>query len=147
MQGWGTWNLFGCWGYNWTETDVRGMADALVASGMKDAGYQYVNLDGGWLGSRTEDGTPVPNPAMFPSGMPALVDYVHAKGLKFGIYRDRHEGLGFEAADARQYAAWECDYVKNDGYGNSTQQYSHGMTATEVAPGCKVVCTPLCMFP
>eukprot|EP01045_Picozoa_sp_COSAG04_P018893 COSAG04_NODE_1786_length_5583_cov_2.997082_6_plen_119_part_00 len=44
VAGWGTWNLFGCWGYNWTEVDVRGMADALVSSGMKDAGYEYINL-------------------------------------------------------------------------------------------------------
>ena len=51
---------------------------------------------------------------------------------KFGIYRDRHEGLGHEEADAKQYAEWKCDYVKNDGYGNSTPAYSHGMTATEV---------------
>ena len=44
VAGWGTWNLFGCWGYNWTEVDVRGMADALVSSGMKDAGYEYINI-------------------------------------------------------------------------------------------------------
>jgi alpha-galactosidase len=131
-QGWGTWNLFGCWGYNWTEVDVRQMADAIVKSGMKDAGYSYVNLDGGWMGSREEDGTPIPNPTMFPSGMAALAQYVHSKGLRFGIYRDRHEGLGHEVADAKQFAKWECDYVKNDGYGNSTEAYSNGMTATEV---------------
>jgi alpha-galactosidase len=57
---------------------------------------------------------------------------VHSKGLKFGIYRDRHEGLGHEEADAKQYAAWKCDYVKNDGYGNSSQAYSGGLTATQV---------------
>ena len=163
-MGWGTWNLFGCWGYNWTENDVRGMADAMVSSGMKDAGYSYINLDGGWLGARdNESGAPYPNPAMFPSGMPALVDYVHSKGLKFGIYRDRHEGLGHEAVDAKQYAKWkvrmlvvvvvllllalllllllltsllfyhvQVDYLKNDGYGNSTASYSSGKTATQV---------------
>eukprot|EP01044_Picomonas_judraskeda_P006362 COSAG03_NODE_631_length_6620_cov_2.507898_2_plen_360_part_00 len=131
-MGWGTWNLFGCWGYNWTEVDIRQMADAMVSTGMKDAGYEYLNLDGGWLGGREEDGTPIANPSMFPSGMGALAAYVHSRGLKFGIYRDRHEGLGHEEADAKQYAKWQCDYVKNDGYGNSTEAYSHGMTATEV---------------
>ena len=114
------------------QVDVRQMADAMVASGMKDAGYNYVNLDGGWLGGREEDGTPIPNPSMFPSGMAALAQYVHSKGLRFGIYRDRHEGLGHEEADAKQYAKWKCDYVKNDGYGNSSQAYSHGLSATEV---------------
>lgn len=159
IMGWGTWNLFGCWGYNWTEVDVRQMADALVSSGMKKAGYTYINLDGGWLGGRDNvTGVPYPNPSMFPSGMPALVDYVHSLGLKFGIYRDRHRGLGYEVVDAQTYAKWKCDYVKNDGYGksgcflittlgdvfilptkntsnatgNSTQSYSHGQTATEV---------------
>ena len=51
--GWGTWNLFGCWGYNWTETDVRAITDALVSSGMKDAGYTYINLaEAGWADAR-----------------------------------------------------------------------------------------------
>merc|ERR1712166_317473 len=133
IMGWSTWNLFGCWGTNWTEVDIRQMADALVSSGMADAGYSYINLDGGWLGGRDPaTGAPYPNAAMFPSGIPALVDYVHNKGLRFGIYRDRHEGLGHEEIDAKQYAAWKCDYVKNDGYGNSSQSYSHGQTATQV---------------
>ena len=68
------------------------MADAMVSSGMADAGYTYVNLDAGWLGGRGADGTPHEDKRMFPSGMAALVEYVHSKGLKFGIYRDRHLG-------------------------------------------------------
>jgi alpha-galactosidase len=121
-MGWGTWNLFGCFdcdqNHSWTEKDIRQIADTLVTSGLAKQGYKYVNLDGGWMGSRDPaSGRPVASPVRFPSGMQALVDYVHAKGLLFGIYRDRREGFGHETADAQQFAEWKCDYIKNDGYG------------------------------
>jgi len=80
-------------------------------------GYRYVNLDAGWKSGRNKTGFPIPDSKKFSSGMPSLVDYVHAKGLKFGIYRDRHHDFGFEKQDAKQFAEWGVDYVKNDGYG------------------------------
>ena len=122
-MGWGTWNLFGCYDnlYAWTEADVRGVADALVSSGMAAAGYTFVNLDGGWSNGKrnASDGhRQIPDPARFPSGsVQPLADYLRAKGLKLGMYRDRSHDAGFEAVDAAHFAALGADYVKNDGYG------------------------------
>ena len=94
----------------------------MVSSGMKDAGYQYVVIDDCWQVSRDANGTIVPDPERFPAGMKALADYVHSKGLKFGIYSDagahtcegRPGSSGYEVEDARQYAAWGVDYLKYD---------------------------------
>ena len=110
-MGWNTYNKFGC---TFTEDIVKSIADAMVSSGMKDAGYEYVILDDCWQISRDADGNIVPDPKQFPSGIKALADYVHAKGLKFGIYSDagvetcghRPGSRGYEFQDARQYAAW-----------------------------------------
>ncbi len=85
QMGWNSWNTFGC---NVDEKMIRQMADAMVASGMKDAGYEYVNIDDCWHGTRDADGNIRPDPKTFPSGMKALADYVHARGLKLGIYSD-----------------------------------------------------------
>ena len=84
-MGWNSWNKFAC---NVSEQLIKDAADALVASGMKDAGYQYVVIDDCWQVSRAADGTIVADPERFPSGMKALADYVHSKGLKFGLYSD-----------------------------------------------------------
>ena len=84
-MGWNSWNKFGC---NVSEKLIKGAADAMVASGMKDAGYQYVVIDDCWQVSRDAAGKIVIDPKRFPSGMKALADYVHSKGLKFGIYSD-----------------------------------------------------------
>ena len=89
---------------------------------MKDAGYQYVVIDDCWQVARDADGNIVADPQRFPSGMKALADYVHSKGLKLGIYSDagtktcagRPGSLGHEYQDARQYAAWGVDYLKYD---------------------------------
>src|SRR5215469_14116110 len=81
-MGWNTWNKFAC---NVSDELVRGMADALVKSGMKDAGYQYVVIDDCWQVARSSDGTIVVDPERFPHGMKAVADYVHSVGLKFGI--------------------------------------------------------------
>ena len=108
-MGWGTWNLFGCFGYKWTEVDIRQMADAMVGSGMRAAGYRFINLDGGWQSGREADGTPVADKAKFPSGIGALASYIHGLNLSFGIYRDRKADFGYEVADAKQYAAWGVD--------------------------------------
>jgi alpha-galactosidase len=118
-MGWNSWNKFGC---NVSESLIREMADAMVSSGMRDAGYQYIVIDDCWQVSRDAQGRIVPDPQRFPSGMKALADYVHAKGLKFGLYSDagartcegRPASSGYEVEDARQYAAWGVDYLKYD---------------------------------
>lgn len=118
-MGWNSWNRFGC---NVSEDLIREMADAMVSSGMKDAGYQFIVIDDCWQVSRDAQGNIVPDPERFPSGMKALADYVHSKGLKFGLYSDaglmtcqkRPGSRGYEFQDARQYAAWGVDYLKYD---------------------------------
>ena len=118
-MGWNTWNKFAC---NVSDELVRGMADAMVKSGMKDAGYQYVVIDDCWQVSRDANGTIVVDSQRFPNGMKAVADYVHSVGLKFGIYSDagtmtcqkRPAGLGHEYQDARTYTSWGVDYLKYD---------------------------------
>ncbi len=118
-MGWNSWNKFGC---DVSEVLIRSMADSMVSSGMKDAGYQYIIIDDCWQVSRKPDSNIVADPTRFPSGIKALADYVHAKGLKFGLYSDagtatcggRPGSLGFEEIDAKQYAAWGVDYLKYD---------------------------------
>jgi alpha-galactosidase len=118
-MGWNSWNKFGC---DITERLIREVADAMVATGLKDAGYQYVNLDDCWHGKRDADGMIQPDPERFPSGLAALAEYVHARGLKIGIYSDagtmtcaKRPGSGdFEEKDATQYARWGFDYLKYD---------------------------------
>ena len=117
--GWNSWNTFGC---NVDETMIRGMADAMVASGMKAAGYEYINIDDCWHGQRDANGVIQPDRKTFPSGIKALADYVHARGLKLGIYSDagnttcagRAGSRGHEYQDALTYARWGVDYVKYD---------------------------------
>ncbi len=118
-MGWNSWNKFGC---NVSDKLIREMADAVVSSGMQAAGYQYVNIDDCWQVSRDPSGTIVADPARFPSGIKALADYVHGKGLKLGIYTDAGTGtcekrpgsLNHEVQDAKTYASWGIDYVKID---------------------------------
>ncbi len=125
-MGWNSWNKFGC---NVSEDLIRQTADAMVKSGMKDAGYQYVVIDDCWQVARDKDGNIVADPQRFPSGIKALADYVHSLGLKFGIYSDvgsktcagRPGSLGHEYQDARQYAAWTVDYLKYDWCNSTTQ--------------------------
>jgi alpha-galactosidase len=125
-MGWNSWNKFAC---KVSEDLIKQAADAMVSSGMKDAGYQYVVIDDCWQVDRDAEGNIVPDVKHFPSGMKALADYVHAKGLKFGMYSDagtatcqnRPGGRGYEFQDARQYAAWGVDYLKYDWCNTSTQ--------------------------
>jgi alpha-galactosidase len=125
-MGFNTWNKFAC---NVSDELVRGMADAMVKSGMKDAGYQYVVIDDCWQVSRDANANIVVDAQRFPSGMKAVADYVHSLGLKFGIYSDagsktcagRPGGLGHEYQDAIQYAAWGVDYLKYDWCNTTTQ--------------------------
>ena len=117
--GWNSWNKFGC---NVSEQMIRETADAMVSSGMQAAGYQYVNIDDCWHGDRDERGFITANQERFPSGMKALADYVHSKGLKLGIYSDagwktcggRPGSRGHEYQDALTYAQWGIDYLKYD---------------------------------
>ena len=132
-MGWNSWNKFGC---QISEKVVRSVADAMVSSGMKDAGYEYVIIDDCWQGPRDKDGRITADPVKFPSGIKALSDYIHAKGLKFGIYSDagrmtcgrRPGSQGYEFQDARTYAEWGADYLKYDwcytGTRDSQEAYS-----------------------
>ncbi|HVA63403.1 MAG TPA: glycoside hydrolase family 27 protein [Terriglobales bacterium] len=116
-MGWNSWNKFHG---SVNDQDVRATADLLVATGMRDAGYVYVNIDDTWEGTRDAAGNIQPN-AKFPD-MKALADYVHSKGLKLGIYSSPgpktcagYEGsYNHEAQDAHTYAAWGVDYLKYD---------------------------------
>jgi alpha-galactosidase len=119
-MGWNSWNKFACNGLN--ENVIHQTADAMASNGMKDAGYQYVILDDCWQGERDAAGNIQPDAQRFPSGMKALGDYIHSKGLKFGIYTDagtmtcakRIGSMGHEYQDAKQYANWGVDYLKED---------------------------------
>ncbi len=118
-MGWNSWNHFGC---NVSDSLIRQTADAMAASGMRDAGYRYLVIDDCWQVSRDRLGTIVADPVRFPHGIKALADYVHSRGLKFGIYTDagtktcqgRPGSYGYEDQDALTYAAWGVDYVKED---------------------------------
>lgn len=118
-MGWNSWNKFAC---NVSEDMIKEMADAMIASGMKEAGYTYINIDDCWHGDRDSLGFIHPDPKRFPSGIKALADYIHSKGLKLGIYSDagsqtcggRPGSRGYEFQDALTYASWGVDYLKYD---------------------------------
>ena len=129
-MGWANWNSLGC---NYDEGTIRAMADRLVSSGMRDAGYQYLIIQECIVpaGHRDSDGTLLPDPKKFPNGIPALVDYIHSKGLKAGIYTDvgsktcagsegsplheEYEGsYQHEEQDARTFASWGLDLIEED---------------------------------
>lgn len=125
-MGWNSWNKFSC---NVSEKLIMQMADAMVSSGMHDAGYEYIVIDDCWQVSRDENGEIVIDKDRFPNGMKYLADYIHSKGLKFGIYscagtktcQGRPGGLGHEYQDARTYARWGVDYLKYDWCNTTTQ--------------------------
>lgn len=126
-MGWNSWNTFGC---GVTEKVVREQADALVSSGLRDAGYRYVIVDDCWAApTRDASGRLQADPVRFPSGMASLGAYLHQRGLLFGIYsgaRDKtctqFQGVypgatgsgGHEELDATTFAAWGVDYLKYD---------------------------------
>jgi len=119
-MGWNSWNRFGV---KIDERLVLETAEAIVESGMRDAGYRYVVIDDGWMApERDRNGDFVADPAKFPSGIAALAERIHALGLQFGIYTDAGTrtcqglpaSLGYEFRDARRFAAWGVDYVKVD---------------------------------
>lgn len=118
-MGWNSWNKFRC---DINEQIIRQMADAMVSSGMQAAGYQYVIVDDCWAWMRDVNGNILAEPTRFPTGMQALAAYVHAKGLKFGIYTDagtltcqeRPGSYGHELQDIQTYDSWGVDFVKVD---------------------------------
>ena len=127
-MGFNNWNSTHCRA-EFNESMVKGIADIFVEKGLKDAGYQYVNLDDCWaLPSRDANGKLVPDPVRFPGGIKAVADYVHARGLKLGIYTSAGTktcntagfpgALGHEYSDARQFADWGVDYLKYDNCNN-----------------------------
>lgn len=129
QMGFNNWNTTGC-GARFNEAMVKGIADVFVAKGLKAAGYEYVNLDDCWaLPSRDASGNLVADPVRFPNGIKAVADYVHAKGLKFGLYSSAGTktcadngfpgGLGYEKQDAAQWASWGVDYLKYDNCNNT----------------------------
>lgn len=120
-MGWNSWNIFQT---HINEKVIKEIADAMVSSGMKAAGYKYIILDDGWMAMKRDSitGNLVPDPKKFPHGMKALADYIHSKGLKFGLYNcagtatcQGYPGThGNEYQDARLYASWGVDYFKYD---------------------------------
>src|SRR5437764_5222242 len=120
-MGWNSWNTFQT---NINEQLVKDIADIMVSSGMKDAGYTYLVLDDGWMAMKRDSitGDLVADPVKFPHGMKYVADYVHSKGLKFGLYNCAgtktcagYPGTrGYEYQDARYYASLGVDYLKFD---------------------------------
>ena len=118
-MGWMTWNMFKD---DISEQLIKETADAMVESGLRDAGYKYVFIDDLWQGGRDNRNNIIPDPKKFPNGIKALADYVHSKGLKLGIYSDAAQltcggctaSYGFEEQDARTFASWGVDYLKYD---------------------------------
>ena len=132
-MGWNSWNKFGC---DINENIIKEIADAMVKTGMKKAGYEYIVIDDCWQIDRDSNGNILADPERFPSGMKSLGEYIHSKGLKFGIYSDagtltcqrRPGSRGYEFQDARTYAEWGVDYLKydwcNHGEQNSKASYT-----------------------
>lgn len=118
-MGWNSWNKFGC---NVSEKLIKEMADAMVSSGMKDAGYEYVVIDDCWQIGRDAKGNIIVDKEHFPNGMKSVADYIHKLGLKFGIYscagsktcQGKPGSRGYQFQDAIQYAEWGVDYLKYD---------------------------------
>ena len=119
QMGWNSWNKFQC---DINEELIRSTVDVMVEKGLVDAGYIYLNIDDCWHGGRDSLGFIFEDSEKFPSGMKALADYIHGKGMKFGIYSDAGTktcggypgSLGHEYQDAMKYAQWGVDYLKYD---------------------------------
>ena len=125
-MGFNNWNAFGC---DVNETLIKETADVIVSAGLKDLGYEFVNIDDCWsLRERGPDGRLVADPVKFPSGIEGVADYVHSKGLKLGIYGDAGTrtcagypgSLGVEELDAQTWADWGVDYLKYDNCNNQS---------------------------
>ena len=150
-MGWSSWNTFAL---NINEELIRGQADAMANSGLKDAGYQFINIDDGYLDGRGEDGHLRLNTKLFPSGMRSLVDYIHSLGLKAGIYSDAGDntcgsgnqhawglGVGFaghEEQDCKLYFIdWDFDFIKVDYCGGAHMQLDEQQQYTKISNAIK----------
>ncbi|GLJ35357.1 hypothetical protein SUGI_0711190 [Cryptomeria japonica] len=121
-MGFNNYNHFPC--HNINEQIIRETADVMISSGLSKLGYEYINIDDCWAElNRDDEGNLVPSASTFPSGIEALADYVHSKGLKIGIYSDagiqtcmktQPGSLGHEEQDAKTLASWGIDYLKYD---------------------------------
>ena len=136
-MGWNSWNRFGC---NINEQLIRDQADAMVKSGMREAGYTYVVVDDCWMANeRDADGKLQADPTTFPSGMKALGDHIHAQGLKFGIYSSagtqtcegRPASRDHEEVDAQTFADWGADFLKYDYCETKAADRPQGVPAKE----------------
>ncbi len=131
-MGWNSWNLVEA---EVSDPLIREIADAMVSTGMRDAGYQYIIIDDFWVGGRDATNHLFPDRQRFPHGMKALADYVHSKGLKLGIYSDAAEytcggvtaSYNFEELDAQTFADWGIDYLKYD-YCNAPEDVTTAFT-------------------
>jgi alpha-galactosidase len=155
-MGWNSWNIFGG---SIDETKIKGIADAMVSSGMKDAGYIYLNLDDNWMKNPARDasGNLVCDPTRFPSGLKALGDYIHGKGLKFGIYGDRGTmtcmgipqsgGHTNEVKDANTYASWTVDYLKYDNCNSDSDIQADYERMRDALAACgRPICFSICSW-
>ena len=165
-MGWNSWNAFAC---DINEARIKAAADAMVQSGMKDAGYQYVNVDDCWMNGRDGAGNIRWDETRFPSGIDGLASYMHDQGLKFGIYSAPNTGtceglfgnpsmgnvyvgsLGYEQQDATAYASWGVDLLKYDDCGGPQSAFAtmrDALLATgrpivySINPYDGTVCTP-----
>ncbi len=139
-MGWNSWNTFQT---NISDSLVRATADIIISSGMKDAGYTYLVLDDGWLTKERDPrtGDLIPDPKKFPNGMKVLIDYVHSRGLKFGLYNCAgtktcagYPGTrGYEYQDARFYASLGIDYLKFDWCSSQGQNAKESYTTMSKA--------------
>jgi alpha-galactosidase len=138
-MGWNSWDS----GIDLTEQNVEAVIDAMVSSGMHNAGYRYVNLDAGWAApKRGPDGRLHPDPARFPDGIAVLARYAHDRGMLLGIYASPYnEGcsaqpamasVGHETTDARTFAAWGIDYLKYDWCGADADHQSQVQAFTRM---------------
>lgn len=124
VMGWNSWNRFGC---NIDENLIKATADAMVSTGLRASGYTYVNIDDCWMApTRDAQGRLRPDPVRFPGGIAAVADYVHARGLKLGIYSSAGTAtcqglpasLDHETVDAQTWASWGVDLLKYDNCNN-----------------------------
>ena len=159
--GWNSWNVFH---ENINEKQIQEIADAMVESGLKDAGYIYLNLDDNWMDTKRDaQGNLQNNPKTFPSGMKAIADYVHAKGLKFGLYGDRGKRTchhynsnwqsesgsnGHEEQDAKKLAEWGVDYWKYDNCDSdpSTQEKDYTAMSKALRNSGRDIVLSICMW-
>jgi hypothetical protein len=134
VLGWSTWTSFGCG--KWGEKDVKEVAQKMIDTGLKEAGYDHIILDACWHDITREDEDKdedqkfireakgknlIPDPKRFPSGFTVLIEHLHELGFKVGLYRNRHNDFSHEISDAGWLVRWKIDYLKHDGYPHNNE--------------------------